>query len=198
LEPQSGAPAPEVRTQLKRLLDVDRSLGRDRRSRDPERANYAFYNDRPPGSGVEVWFSEYEAFALLNGLRLMRHGLPQTFAVEVMRCVRPELENQHARILKQDPKSLFDQEEIYRGASLGAMGFDNADPVLLVIAGRSEAISEKGAPTAYGVCRGEKEAAKFAKDHVLAGRGWTMFEMATPAHLLAKALANTEPRRRGR
>jgi hypothetical protein len=23
-----------------------------------------------PGSGVEVWFSEYEAFALLNGLRL--------------------------------------------------------------------------------------------------------------------------------
>jgi predicted DNA-binding transcriptional regulator YafY len=54
---------------------------------------------------VEVWFSEYEAFALLNGLRLMAHGWPQGVAVTLMRRVRSELEKQHARILNQDLKS---------------------------------------------------------------------------------------------
>jgi hypothetical protein len=85
LEPRSPEPTSELRTRLKRLLETDRALGRVPRCADPERANFAFYSAEAPGSGVEVWFSEYEAFALLNGLRLMGHGWPQGFAVSVMR-----------------------------------------------------------------------------------------------------------------
>jgi hypothetical protein len=116
LEPRSREPTAALRTRLKRLLETDRALGLVPRSADPEQANFAFYSSEAPGSGVEVWFSDYEAFALLNGLRLMGHGWPQSFAVSVMRRVRRELEKEHAHILNQDPGKLFDQDAIRRAA----------------------------------------------------------------------------------
>lgn len=108
----SAKPGSETRTRLKRLLEIDRGLGRNKRAADPERANFAFFSTDAPGRGVEIWFSEYEAFALLVGLGLMQHGWPQGFAVEVLRRVRPELERHHARILRQDPAELFDEQRI--------------------------------------------------------------------------------------
>ena len=81
LEPVSLEPSSDLRTRLKRLLETDRALGRSLRSTDPGRAHYAFYSADAAGSGVEVWFSEYETFALLNALRLMGHSWPQSFAV---------------------------------------------------------------------------------------------------------------------
>jgi hypothetical protein len=198
LEPRSAEPTPDLRTRLKRLLDTDRALGRDLRSIDPRLAHYAFYSDEAPGSGTEVWFSDYESFALLNGLRLLGHGWPQGFAVGVLRQVRPELEKQHARILKQDPRSLFDQETIHRTAKAGDMAFDNTDPVLLTILSKpGGALSEEGESNPCAVCRGQTEAMKFARERGHLG-AWTMFELATVAHRLSKALADTEPRRRGR
>jgi hypothetical protein len=199
LEPRSQEPTSELRTRIKRLLETDRALGRVPRSADPERANYAFYSAEAPGSGVEVWFSEYEAFALLNGLRLMAHGWPQGFAASVMRRVRPELEKQHARILKQDAKPLFDQEAIRRDAREGDMAFDNTDPVLLTIVSKSGvAPNEQGEPHRCAVCRGPKAATKFAWEASMGAGAWTMFELATVAHRFSKALGRTEPRHRGR
>jgi hypothetical protein len=61
------APSVELRTKLKRLLETDRNLGRNARSTDPERANFAFFSAEAPGSGVEVQFSEYEAFGQCHG-----------------------------------------------------------------------------------------------------------------------------------
>ena len=197
LEPPSPEPTSDLRTRLKRLLDTDRALGRDRRSSNPKLAHYAFYSDEAPGSGTEVWFSDYDSFALLNGVRLLGHGWPQGFVVSVLRQVRPELERQHARILKQDPSSLFDLKEIHRNARPGAMAFHNTDPVLLAIVSKpGVAPSEQGESIPCAVCRGEAAAMKFAREH--GAGGWTMFELATAAHQLSKALADTEPRRRGR
>jgi hypothetical protein len=199
LEPRSQKPTAEMRTRLKRLLETDRALGRVPRSINPERANYAFYSAEAPGSGVEVWFSEYEAFALLNGLRLMAHGWPQGFAASVMRRVRPELERQHARILKQDAKPLFDQEAIRRNAKAGDMAFDNTDPVLLTIVSTSGvAPNEQGEPHRCAICRGPQEAMKFAWEASTGAGAWTMFELATVAHKFSNALGRTEPRHRGR
>jgi hypothetical protein len=199
LEPRSTAPTAELRTRLKRLLETDRALGRVQRSADPERANYAFYSAEAPGSGVEVWFSEYETFALLNGLRLMEHGWPQSFAVSVMRRVRPELEEEHARIVKQDPHRLFDQDEIRRNAKEGDMAFDVTDPVLLTIVSGSGAVQNKEAtPNACTICRGPSEAMRFFwKAGGGTGAG-TMFEVAAVAHRLMLKLSSTEPSRRGR
>lgn len=199
LEPWSQKPTAEMRTRLKRLLETDRALGRVPHSSNPERANYAFYSAEAPGSGVEVWFSEYEAFALLNGLLLMAHGWPQGFAASVMRRVRPELEGQHARILKQDAKTLFDQQAIRRNAKAGDMAFDTTDPVLLTIVSKSGvAPNEQGEPHRCGICRGPQEAMKFAREASTGAGAWTLFELATVAHKLSNALGRTEPRRRGR
>jgi len=84
LEPGSAKPSSEMRTRLKRLLETDRALGRSKRSPDPERANYAFSGMDAPGRGQESWFTGYEAFALLTGLRLMGHDWPQGLVVAVL------------------------------------------------------------------------------------------------------------------
>jgi hypothetical protein len=198
LEPHSEKPTSELRTRLKRLLDTDRALGRSPRSTDAEAANYAFYSDEAAGSGVEVWFSGYETFALLTGLRLMGHGWPQSFAVSVMRRVRPQLEKEHARILKQDVKKLFDQDEIRRNARPGNMALDNTDPVFLTIFSRQDSSNNRNVECS--VRRGVKDAWDFVreKNDKLGAGAVTMFELATTAHHLSQELARTEPRRRGR
>src|SRR6516164_3105236 len=96
--PKYEKPPRELHTHIKRLLELDRSIGRKRRSRDAEQANFAFFSDEAPGTGADILFSEYEAFALLNALRIMEHGWPRGFAVSIMRRVRLHLEKEHARI----------------------------------------------------------------------------------------------------
>jgi hypothetical protein len=196
LEPESSQPARGLRTKLKRLLETDRALAN---SEGANGANFAFFSADPPGSGVEIWFSSYEAFALLNGLRLMEHGWPQGLAVSVMRRVRPALEEQHKRILLQDPKWLFDQEAIRNNARAGDHAFDNRDPVLLtIVSGSGNPSGQQGAPPECKICQGPAAAHAFFWE-VGKGRGaLTMFELATLAHRLAWELAKTEPRSRGR
>ena len=63
----SAKPGSEIRTRLKRLLETDRGLGRSKRSADPERANFAFYDMDPPGRGVEIWFSDYRGIRASDG-----------------------------------------------------------------------------------------------------------------------------------
>jgi hypothetical protein len=194
---QSARPSSELRTRLKRLLETDRSLGRNSRSADPERANYAFYSSDSPGRGVEVWFSDYEAFALMTGLRLLQHGWPQSFPVAVLRRLRPELEREHARILKQDPKTLFDQKQIRENARPGDLYIDNTDPVFLTIVSGQD--HPKEGPTGNlpcAVCRGREQMFKFVKEQ--SARSWSFNELVTPAHALLSQLSKVQPRKRGR
>src|SRR5215217_6714371 len=108
-----------LRARVKRLLQSDRALERDPASHDPEAASYAFFDADPPGSGVEVEFSAFAAFALLMGIRIMGHQWPQATAVRIVRRVRPQLEAAHARILKQDRGALFEQKTLLRQAREG-------------------------------------------------------------------------------
>ena len=197
LEAGSREPTSELRSRIKRLLETDRGLGRAVDSADPKDSHYAFYSAEAPGSGVEIWFSEYEAFALLIGLFLMKPGWPQSFSVAVMRRLRPELEKHHARILSQDPQSLFDQEAIRRNARAGDAAFDNTDPVLLTIITKSTS-NEQDEPFACAVCRGMGEAANFARANGSPANAWTIFEVVSAAHRLSQELSLTKPRRRGR
>ena len=135
-DPESKAVPSELRTRIKRLFELDRSLGRSPRSKDPEQANYAFFSDEAPGTGADISFSEYDGFALLNGLRLMAHGWPQGFAVSTMRRLRLDLQNEHARILKQNPDELFNEQAIWKKAQPGDIAVDNTDPVFLTLASR--------------------------------------------------------------
>lgn len=192
VEPRTHEPSVELRNRIKRLLDTDRAAGRSLRADDPEQSNYAFYSADSPGSGVEVWFSDYEAFAILTGLRLLGHGWPQSLVVSMMRQIRPRLEEEHSYILTLDPEELFDEAEIRRNARAGDMAFDVTIPVLLVIASKSDA-----EPHAIAVCRGVRDSSKFLSNATRAGGAGTMFELSGLAHRFSQRLAETTPNRRG-
>ena len=193
----SAKPSSELRTRVKRLLEMDRSLGRNARSADPQVANYAFFRGDSPGRGIEVWFSAYEAFALMIGLRLLKHGWPQSLPVALLRRLRPELEREHARILKQDPVILFDEKAIQRKARPGDLYFDNTDPVLLAIVSGQQPAKEGSTETPpCAICRGMQHVSKFLQQE--AARSWTLHELVTPAHALLFQLSRAQPRKRGR
>jgi hypothetical protein len=190
----SAKPSSELRTRVKRLLDADRGLGRNTRSANSEVANYAFYSDDSPGTGVEIWFSDYEAFALMTGLQLLRHSWPQGFAVGLLRRLRPQLEQEHARILKQDPAILFNEDAIRRKARPGDLYFGNTDPVLLTIVSTPAKEGIEALPC--GICRGMREVSEFVKQE--AAQSWTLHDLVGPAHALLVQLSKTHPRKRGR
>jgi hypothetical protein len=189
-----------LRTRIKRLLETDRALGLNPRSSDPEKANFAFFRDTAPGSGFEVWFSAYEAFALLLGLQLMAHNWPQRFVISVLRRVRPEMEKEHDRILKLDQKELFDPKAIERARRPGSHAFDTLHPAFLVIVSHHGlSADQEDRPYACSV----KPDLGCATQWILkttkgVGGGSTMFELTTMAHPLARALENARPQNRGR
>jgi hypothetical protein len=196
-DPNCNNPPSELRTRIKRLLELDRSFGRKRGSKDAEEANFGFFTEEAPGTGADISFSEYEAFALLNGLRIMAHGWPQGFAVSIMRRVRRDLAREHARILRQAPDELFDQQAILANASPGAIAVDNTDPVFLTLASKAQrAPDEEQKSPLSAVCRGLDKVGEFSRD--VGASSVTMFEVATLAHRLRQELTKTEPRRRGR
>ena len=193
-EPGLAKPSSEMRTRVKRLLETDRGLGRNKRSAHPESANFAFYSMDEPGRGVENWFSGYEAFALLIGLRLMRLDWPQGLAVAVLRRVKPELKKHHARILTQDPAVLSDEQRRQR-AKPGDLDVDNPDPVFLAI--NSTDRKDRSGSNPAAICRGQNELMRFIKAQGV-GQTCTVLELGNSVHALSSVLSKTTPRKRGR
>jgi hypothetical protein len=187
------ARADEVRFRLKRLLVADRQA-----SLDEDGPRYAFFDQEPPGSGVEIMFSSYEAFALLAAIILLEHGLPQATVVKVMRQVRHDLDVQHARVLKIDPDKLFDPQAIRAQAQPGMMAVDNTDPVFLAIARLTGSSVDSTAHPPAAVCRGQAALIAFMKKRSQVGLGATFFEFAGLMHTMAKNLSRTRPTKRGR
>jgi hypothetical protein len=190
--------APDLRVRMKRLLEADRLLGRDAKSRDPERSSYAFYSGEAPGSGVEVLFSSYEAFALQIALRLLAHGWPQGTVVRFMRLVRHDLEIEHRRILEQDPSVLFDDTKVRKQAAPGKLVTGNTAPVFLAIASRERYNQPNRRPYAIAIRRGHEDLMKFIVKDMPLGMATTTLELVNSAHRLTQHLAMTQPSRRGR
>jgi hypothetical protein len=185
----------ELRFRLKRLLVTDRRLGSNAKSAEEEDRHYAFYSQKPPGSGTEVMFSAYEAFALLAAIMMLEHGFPQAGVVRVMRQARRQFEIAHAQTLKKDPRTLFDQKAVMAQATPGMFAVDNTDPVFLIFTGlRGSSVDTR--PGAAAVCRGEDEVGEFLGTH--RGMGSTFFEFVGPMHKLAANLSQTRPIKRGR
>jgi hypothetical protein len=187
----------ELKFRLKRLLVTDRRLGRDP---DEQRdRHYAFYTQKPLGSGIEVMFSAYEAFALLAAVMLLEHGFPQAGVVRVMRRVRKQLEAAHAQTLKKDPSTLFDQQAILAQAKPGMFGADNTDPVFLVfIKLTGSSLDTRLGGSRVAVCRSHDELSAFLKKHSVPGMGATFFEYVRLMFKLAANLSQTRPVKRGR
>lgn len=196
-ELSANAPSAELRTKLKRLLETDRDFGVNPRSFDPERARYAFFSGKPPGSGVEVWFSEYEAFALYTAWCLLEHGWPQATTVAILRRARPLLEPKHSEILKWDPAFLFDERKILEAAQAGTPVVATTRPVHLVIVSRQGRPRQQSSdPTREVRVLENGELMPFIRSEV--GLSATNFELVRPAHSLRQMLLQTTPSKRGR
>ena len=192
------ARADEIRFRLKRLLATDRSLGWRRQSQDKAR-QYAFYGAEPRGTGADVMYSAYEAFALLAAVTLLEHGLPQVVVVKLMRQIRDELELAHAETLEKHPSDLFDQEAIRARAKPGMIAFDSTDPVILIflrLTGSS--VDEQNIGTVVSVCTNPNGLSRFMKKHGSPGTGFSIFEFSRLIHLLAENLSRTRVVKRGR
>jgi hypothetical protein len=190
-------PNRETRTRIKRLLDADRSLTIKAREDGSNVTNYAFYSADAPGKGVEVAFSNFEAFALQTGLRVLQHGWPQAFVVNALRSLRFDLEQQHARFIKQSSAELFTAQLIEKLARSSGFPVDNADPVYLtIVSGKVKYGAEIDDQTTALVCRGMDEVSGAIKDSK--AHSWTLIEIVTFAHQLADQLSNAQPRARGR
>jgi hypothetical protein len=185
--------ARELKLRLKRLLVTDRRLVRKKGAEK----RFAFFSQEAPGSGTEVMFSDYEAFALLAGLRLLEHGIPQATVVSILRELRPDLQNAYRDTLKKDPKSLFDPAAVKAMAKPGMIATDNTAPVFLVVLKLSDSTADQ-VRAVMTVCRGQDEATAFMTKYAVDGLGATMFEFAGSMHRLSKALSETRPVRRGR
>jgi hypothetical protein len=166
----------KLRTRIKRLLELDRSIGR---KLDAEEVNFGFFSEEAPGSGAIISYSEYEAFALLNALRIMMHKWPQGVAVSIIRRVRVDLEREHARILRQPPEKLFDRQAILAKVRPGSIAVDNTDPVFLTLASTERAPDQGQAPPLPAVCRGLEKVSEFSRN--VGASSVTMLEVATLA-----------------
>ena len=197
IDPTAEKPSTDLLNRLKRLLDTDRSLGRSAKSTDPETATYAFFSQDAAGSGIEVRFQEYEAFALLAGWRFLEHGFSQQTAVLALRRMRRPLEQEHARIMQLDPKVLFDQQRIKAAARPGQQYLNNTAPVFLVVCSSEEDISktDERSIKSVSICRNEVELVRLIKSHFGLN---TSFELVGAAHLLHDCLLRTQPSQRGR
>jgi hypothetical protein len=191
--PSCQEPSSELRMRIKRLLALDRSRGRTLRSKRAEEANFAFFSEEGPGTGADISFSEYEAFALLNGVRIMEHGWVQGAAVSILRRARGDLEKEHARILSESPDELFDQREIRTRARAGDLAVNSTRPAFLTIASKGQRGPDEAQTEPISVCQGLEQATEFLH---LVGEA-SFFELTAAAHRLHQALIRTEPRHRG-
>jgi hypothetical protein len=197
-EPSLGAPSSGLKTRMKRLLDTDRAMKRDPRANDPAKVHFAFFRGAALGSGFEVWFSGYEAFALALGLQLMQHNWPQRVAVSILRQVRRPLEKEHDRILHIDRQLLFDPKEIKRTQPPGSTAFDTSRPSFLVIVSH-HGLGGETDPYACSVHPDLQSASHWVRNATKGkGGGSTMFELTVLAHDIAQALKQTTPENRGR
>jgi hypothetical protein len=201
-----------ILTRIKRLLDFDR------KSRPPPHgitpSVFAFHDSEASGSGRDVTFSAYSAFALFVALRLMNCGLPQGRAVFALRYYRAALEREHQRMSEIDLVSMLDvrgtvfadasdagrRRLIERGQAVelaDSMVFFCVQADLEAVGITTRTIAEGGEARPNNICRGGNELiARLALD-ALAQSPTLVVELMNPLIQL-NYLVQTTPARRGR
>jgi hypothetical protein len=186
----------EITFRLKRLHAADRALERRSRSRKKEERHYAFHSDAPPGTGADILFTQYEAFASLAAIMLLEHGLPQETVVRLLRRLRPQLESIHKENLTKDRQQLFDEKALLDQAKPGMIAFESTEPVILAFA-RLTGSSIDEDDHSPSVCVDPTELARFMRMHP-PGTGISVFDFSRLVHKLANNLLHANAIKRGR
>lgn len=193
-----------LRSNVKRLLDIDRKPRAKKLDSAPER--FAFYDEgEAPGHGTEIAYRPYHAFALLIGTRLISSGMPQSRAVMLLREVRTELEHKFEELAGKTTDrlpDLSDEEQAMRARSGVLVDQPESMTFLIARAGPdAEAILVPG-PDRRELATGNvcdfddlKNRLRFFS-HM--GQGAMVIELANAVFQLLAALPRTQVRRRGR
>lgn len=179
---RSAHPSSTLKTRLKRLLDVDRKLGKSA-------ARFAFYAKTPGGKGAEITFSFADACALFIGVRMLEHNWPQNFVVSSLRHIRSDLARRHEAILRrpvQQPAA----------PQTGAMAFAGPTSDFLLIVSDIRTPRKTPSEPYLRLFDNQAEAFTFQMEEV--GRSCSWFSLEGPARLLHEQLLTSLPRRRGR
>lgn len=201
------------------LLRVKRLLDNDRMSKPSPGGItplvYAFFDDDAAGSGRDVTFSAYSAFALLIAFRLMSCGLTQGRAVFALRYFRESLEKEHQRISRIDIAPLLKAKGTVI-ASANAVGREKLiakgnvversdDMVFFCIHADLEAVGlvtrtivDNDGPRPDNICRGRKQHDQRLALDAYANSPTLSIELMNPFIQISHLLASTEPTRRGR
>lgn len=199
---QSGAAA-VLKSNLKRLLDLDRSP-RSRKLDWPEAQPYAFYDAASPGHGAEIAYSDYHAFALLIGVRLLEGGVPQSRAVWLLRCARPALETAFVTLKATFADALQTATADTAKEHLLRNGFFVDDPKKMMFltekagdAASWGSLSRPGGEQGLNVCSFEvlEDRLRYFS-HI--GSAFICFEISNPLFQLLYWLPRTQARKRGR
>jgi len=193
-----------LRIELKRLLDRDRKQEQETPRGHPVRR--AFHSEGPPGRGIDVLYSGYEAFALLIALRLMRGGLTQARAVDFLRDLRPLLAGSHFEILQKSPKQLHPDGDDDKRSQSVCDGFlvEDAEKMiyLVALAGEKAEVfdlpSPADKPVSGNICRTVQALLQRMVGASHDGLALIVVELVNAAHQLAHYLNRIEPRPRGR
>jgi hypothetical protein len=189
--------AAEVKFRIKRLLAADRALGLRPKSREKAELHYAFFDGPPPGTGADVLFDEYGAFALFAGIRLLEHGLPQLAVVKLLRRIRRPFQEAHTKNLAKDAQALFDQKKIDANSRPGQLAFDSTSPVILIFMSLTGSSVDKAAHPVGRIYDNERDMMAFILKQG-PGKGFAIFEFSRAIHDLSRNLFQTVPVKRGR
>ena len=204
IERVGGTPDRATRANLKRLLDLDRKPRAEKRSWAHE--HFAFYDEAAPGHGAEIAYRAYHAFALLVGLRLLKGGVTQSYALKVLRDLRPALEPAFVRVTAQPAWALRpDLTEAARATRVRdgyLLGSPDGMAFLVVRAGTSADFPIGPDPDDPGLETTEiclfAELAQQLVYFSHMGQAAVVLELVNAAYQLLDILPRMQARRRGR
>jgi hypothetical protein len=188
-------PDASLKADLKRLINLDRSLGIQ--TRKGHLSRFAFFDGPPPGSGFDVTYSFERAFALLLAERLLQCGLTQLKAVTRVRSIRSDLDNQVRHIFeapRQKAHPQLSDERRLNLRTLRTVADDPAAMVFLLTVGSPAADLEIDEPR---FCSSD-ETSRVLIERAKKGRATIVIEIADLVLDLRHNLARAPAIRRGR
>jgi hypothetical protein len=174
---RSKKPSAELLARIKRLLDTDRA-------EKSKRSHSAFVSLGSEGQGHENGFSNYDAFAILLGLRMLAIGWSQTRVVKILMEARRDLERAYPkfRAVKRDELVPRAGMVDISGPAIGVLfsSYDRAEdemPKILIAEDAQELMS---------------------KTRQKLGQSISVFGLGNTVEQLEHHLAQVPPRKRGR
>ena len=197
-------PPKKVLHLIRRLIDLDRQIGIDARSRDVWRTKHAFIDGPTAGLGGENAYTVVDAVALWIGIELLDAGLPQKEVTQFLRQLRNQLQRAvlkllatHLDLVEQTASRRTGSEatKLMKGESLAP------DELLYLV---TESVTPDGVLAAErkgvgsNLCQGRDALLRFMAEASTTARRFMVVEIGNATLSLAYFLLISEPSKRGR